>query len=185
MNRGHLDQAARVLRAGGVVAYPTESCYGLGCDPRRPATLRRLLQLKNRPRGMGLILIADQVQRLEPYIHWPDDGVRAQVLASWPGPVTWLLPARNNVSRWLRGDHDTLALRVTAHAGAAALCRHAHLPLTSTSANRHGLPPARSATAVRRQFGNAVDYILEGNLGDSPRPTEIRDALTGDVVRKG
>jgi L-threonylcarbamoyladenylate synthase len=185
MNRKQLNRAAEVLRAGGIVAYPTESCYGLGCDPRRSAALRRLLRLKRRPRELGLILIADDVQRLTPWFNWPDDTVRTRVLESWPGPITWLLPARHTVNHWLRGDHDTLALRVTAHPGAAALCRHAGLPLVSTSANRHGHPPARSAGAVRRQFGNAVDYILEGNLGDSPRPTEIRDALSGKVLRKG
>jgi L-threonylcarbamoyladenylate synthase len=180
-----LRQAAAVLRRGGVVAYPTESCYGLGCDPNRHEAVRRLLHLKGRPWQKGLILISDHVQRLYPYIGTPPGEITQRVLPTWPGPVTWLIPARPSVSRWLRGSHPQLAVRVTAHPGAAALCRHAGMPLVSTSANRSGRPPARSAGAVRREFGNRIDYVLEGTVGALARPTEIRNGVTGEIVRPG
>lgn len=105
--------------------------------------------------------------------------------AAWPGPVTWLMPARRGVSRWLIGEHPRIAVRVTAHRGAAALCNHAGTAIVSTSANRHGHPPARSAGGVRREFGECVDYVLAGNLGGSPKPSEIRDVVTGRIIRSG
>jgi L-threonylcarbamoyladenylate synthase len=132
-----------------------------------------------------LILISDRFERLERYLEPLEAGVRERIAASWPGPVTWLLPARPTTSAWLRGQHATLAVRVTAHAGAAALCRHTRSALVSTSANRHGRAPARSAGAVQREFGDNIDYVLEGRLGQLARPTEIRDALSGAIIRPG
>jgi L-threonylcarbamoyladenylate synthase len=185
VRRSDLERAAAVLRAGGIVAYPTEACYGLGCDPRRHDAVRRLLRIKRRPWDMGLILIADDLARLRPYLAPLSDDLRRRVSATWPGPVTWVLPARPSTSRWLRGRHDGLAVRVTAHPGAAALCRQARSALVSTSANRHGRTPALSAAAVRRELGHYVDFILPGQLGGLARPTEIRDGLTGRVLRSG
>jgi len=183
MKRADLDAAAAVLRAGGIVAYPTESCYGLGCDPDNHRAVRRLLHLKRRNWRQGLILIADHPARLARYLAPLSAGAQARVGASWPGPFTWLVPARARVSPWLRGDHDSLAVRVTAHRGAATLCRGARRAIVSTSANRHGRPPALSAEAVRREFGDALDFVLVGILGGAPRPTQIRDAETGALVR--
>lgn len=183
MNREDLRRAARVIADGGIVAYPTESVYGLGCDPRRHDTLRRLLHLKRRAPELGLILIAADERQLDPHVDFEHAPGIKRARATWPGPYTWLLHAREDVSPWLRGNHETLAVRVTAHAGAAALCRHARSALVSTSANRHDHPPARSAAAVRREFGAAVDFILQGNLGGLTAPTEIRDAVTGRIVR--
>lgn len=185
MNRSELVRACAVLRRGGIVAYPTESCYGLGCDPRNHAAVRRLLALKRRHWSLGLILIADRFERLAPYLSSVAPARAGAAAASWPGPYTWLWPARPAVSRWLRGAHDTLAVRVTAHTGAGNLCRYFRAALVSTSANRHGRPPARSAGEVVRDFGDSIDYVLPGALGASPRPTEIRDLLSGKVVRAG
>ncbi len=183
MTTAQLQQAARVLRAGGVVAYPTESCYGLGCDPRNMQAVRRLLRCKQRPAHLGLILIASRFEQLLPFIAPVDTHVLAQARASWPGPFTWLLPAPARVSRLLRGAHATIAVRVTAHPVAAALCRHARSAIVSTSANRHGRAPARSVAGVVREFGSDVDYVLPGRIGAQARPSEIRDAMTGAVIR--
>lgn len=183
MTIAQLQQAARVLRAGGVVAYPTESCYGLGCDPRNPQAVRRLLRCKHRPAHLGLILIAARFEQLLPFLAPVDAHALAKVRASWPGPFTWLLPAHPRVSCLLRGTHATIAVRVTAHPVAAALCRHARSPVVSTSANRHGRAPARSAAGVLREFGADVDYVLPGRIGAQARPSEILDALSGAVIR--
>ena len=114
-----------------------------------------------------------------------DDTILRRLRRSWPGPVTWLLPAAAGVPRWLRGAHETIALRVTAHPLAAALCRQWGGALVSTSANPAGRPPARTALAVRRYFGAAVDAILPGETGGARVPTEIRDARSGCIVRPG
>ncbi|MBI3776109.1 MAG: Sua5/YciO/YrdC/YwlC family protein [Gammaproteobacteria bacterium] len=175
--------AARTLCAGGIVAYPTEAVYGLGCDPRNAEAVQRLLEIKQRDPLKGLILIAASFDQLKPYLVALDDNTRARVLPTWPGPVTWLLPARDAVSPLLRGAHPTLAVRVTAHPLAAALCRAFGGALVSTSANRSNEPPARTAQQVRAQLGADLDYLLDGVVGSAANPTEIRDAATGAVLR--
>lgn len=183
MRRFHLRTARRVLQAGGIVAYPTEAVYGLGCDPLNPQAVMRLLALKQRPWQKGLILVASRRRQLDPYLQPADPTMEKQLNDTWPGPVTWLLPARPEVPRWLRGEHDTLAVRVTAHPLAAALCDAFGGPIVSTSANLAGHEPARSALRVQCELGGGVDYILHGPLGELAQPTEIRDAKTGRVIR--
>lgn len=181
--RLRLALAAHWLACGGLVAYPTEAVYGLGCDPRDGDAVRRLLALKARPETKGLILIAADWAQLAPYVHGLDQGRMAAVHATWPGPVTWLLPARPETPHWLTGDHATLAVRVTAHPLAAALCRRWGGALVSTSANRAGRPPARAPLGVRRALGEGIDFILTGPCGGAARVSRIRDGRTGVVVR--
>jgi len=179
----HLKRAAEILRAGGIVAYPTEGVYGLGCDPDDADAVRRLLRLKRRPERKGLILIGAALEHLRPYLREPEPAVMERVLASWPGPVTWLMPARETTPRWLTGGSQRIAVRVTAHPLAAALCRRYGGALVSTSANVGGRPAARDALGVRRCLGGQVDFVLPGAVGGAPGPSEIRDALTERVVR--
>ena len=176
--------AARLLRAGGVVAYPTEGVYGLGCDPLDGAAVETVLRLKGRSRRKGLILIAADFEQVAPFLApLRDPKLRKRLALDWPGPVTWVLPAGWAVPSWLTGGRDSLAVRVTAHAGAAALCRAFGRALVSTSANRSGGTPARSALGVRRLFGDAVHMILHGPLGGRAGPTPIRDGASGELLR--
>src|SRR3569623_2573491 len=119
------DGAAALLRGGGVLAYPTEAVYGLGCDPHDQAAFARLFVLKQRPPSQGVLLIAADFAQIERYIDLAKipPEVRAQVEASWPGPNTWIFPRTAEVPAWVAGPHAGIALRVTAHAPAAALCR--------------------------------------------------------------
>lgn len=176
-------EAAAVIRAGGILAYPTEAVFGLGCDPDNERALLRLLALKGRPAHKGLILIAWRFDQLAPYLAPLDQAMRTRILASWPGPVTWLVPARTQVSELLRGTHDTLAVRVSAHPVAAPLCRQAGRAIVSTSANRAGGEPARSLAQARALFGDQVDHYLDGEVDLAARPTEIRDARSGRIIR--
>lgn len=178
-----VQEAARVLRAGGLVAYPTEAVFGLGCDPCNETALERLLELKGRAQDKGLILIAADEAQLEPWVQALPGVAANRVRATWPGPVTWLIPARPQVSPRLRGAHDNLAVRVTAHPLAAALARAFGGALVSTSANRSGEPAARDIESLRALFGPAIDYYLAGPLGGRERPSEIRDALSGEILR--
>lgn len=175
--------AARALRAGGIVAYPTEAVFGLGCDPQNGAAVERLLALKGRAASKGLILIAAHLDQLEPFIPPLAGPWREAILASWPGPATWVLPARPGTPAWLGGGRPTLAVRVSAHPLAAALCQTWGSALVSTSANLSGRPPARTALQVRRRLGRAVDLILAGACGPARRPTPIRDGRTGALLR--
>jgi len=178
-----LREAGRCFFNGGLIAYPTEAVYGLGCDPLDGDAVRRLLELKQRPVEKGLILIAADFSQLRPFLGELPRELMAPVLASWPGPATWLLPAAEHTPSWLTGNHDSLAVRVTAHPLAAALSLACRSPLVSTSANPTGRPPARTVLDVRRILPKGIDFILSGAVGPEKKPTPIRDALSGAEVR--
>ena len=178
-----LKYAAEVIRNGGIVAYPTEAVFGLGCDPDCQAAVTQILHLKQRSRQAGLILIAESVAQLYDWIT-PTVVERERLLATH-GVITWIVTANPLTPRWITGGRKTIAVRITQHPVAAALCRLAGTPLVSTSANRHGHAPARSALSVRCKFGRQIDYIVPGTTGKQSRPSEIRDARTGIVLRPG
>jgi L-threonylcarbamoyladenylate synthase len=177
-------RAARTLRGGGVIAYPTEAVFGLGCLPRDRAAVMRLLAVKRRSWRKGLILIAADVAQLAPYVVLPSEPQQSTVLSSWPGPHTWILEARPGTPRWITGGRRAVAVRVTAHSSARELCRRVGDALVSTSANVSRRPPHRRLLQLRRDLGRRVDYVLAGELGGAERPTTIRDGRTGQVLRR-
>lgn len=183
--QAELSTAVSALRAGGIIAYPTEAVWGLGCDPYNPTAFERLFALKQRPPTQGVLLIAADFGQAAAFTDL--DAVPAEALAraqaSWPGPHTWVFPRAPGIPAWIAGAHAGIALRVTAHAPAAALCRAFGGALVSTSANRHGEAPARTQDEVRTAFGATLDAILAGPTGGLDRPTPIRDVLTGAVLR--
>lgn len=181
MNSAPLGHAGNILKQGGIVAYATEYCFGLGCDPFNRDAVLRLLRLKQRPVKKGLIVLAADIQQLHRYL----EEIPASVSATWPGPFTWLLTPRAEVPAWVRGKHAKLAVRVTAHTQARSLCRTAGMAIISTSANRGGEVPARSDREAARRFGKDVDFVLRGKVGTAPAPTPIRDAATGKLIRAG
>jgi L-threonylcarbamoyladenylate synthase len=180
-----LQDAADVLHNGGVIAYPTEAVFGLGCDPHNHAAFERIFTLKQRPSTQGVLLIAADFAQVERYVDMAKvpAGVLAQVRASWPGPFTWVFPRSAEVPDWVAGAHPGIALRVTGHAPAAALCRAFGGALVSTSANIHGKPPARDLATIVDYFGDALDGMVDAPLGGAAQPSTIRDALTGAIIR--
>lgn len=183
MGQWHIEQAARVADAGGIIAYPTEAVYGLGCNPLDAGAVLRLLMLKQRKLEQGLILVAADKEQLADFVEFPGGNAEDQIDQSWPGPVTWLLPAQDWVPYWLTGEHDTLAVRVSNHPVVRDLCYAFGGALVSTSANLHSHPPARNALKVRQVFNKKIDYLLVGDTGGLDKPTEIRDVRSGDIVR--
>ena len=183
MNTATLDPAITALRQGGVIAYPTEAVYGLGCDPYNVDAITRILLLKQRSIKKGFIVIASEWDQLASWVEPIAPPALARVFASWPGPVTWVFPATPEVPLWVRGQHTTVAVRVTDHPIAKALCHQFGKPIISTSANIEGHPPIRDAALVKMAFGNKVDVIVSGQVGNSHQPTQIRDAITGKIVR--
>ncbi len=181
-----IQQAARTLMAGGVIAYPTESVWGLGCDPSNAHAVQRILSLKKRPVEKGLILVAADIEQFVPYLQGLSKAQLSQLQKTWPGPVTWLIPDKNNlVPRYIKGDFESVALRVSQHPVIQGLCSAFDGPVVSTSANPAGLLPAKNATSVNRYFHDSVDFVTPGSTLNLPRPTEIRDLLTGAVHRPG
>jgi L-threonylcarbamoyladenylate synthase len=181
----HINRAARILLRGGVVAYPTEAVYGLGCLPGDRHAVARVLRIKRRSWRKGLVLIAAEIGQLKPLIRLPREPMLSKILLSWPGPATWVVRATAAVPAWITGGRDTVAVRVTNHPVAEALCRRVGQPLVSTSANRSRQPPHTQPLRLRRELGRAVDYVLPGELGNARRPTTIRDGATGRVLRPG
>ena len=184
MNSIHLQQAVSVVFKGGIIAYPTEGVYGLGCLPCIGETVQRLLKLKHRPVAKGLILVAASTDQLLPYVVFPDKEIENRVLSTWPGPVTWVLPAKKDVPVWISGKYRSIATRVSDHPVIQGICRRTGA-IISTSANPENYPPARDARKARFYFNNAVDYIFPGKVGRLSGPTEIREAVNGHILRKG
>ena len=174
---------ARLITLGAVVAYPTEACFGIGCDPTNRSALKRIARIKNRPVGKGLIVIAHNVESLLPYLSIQSESILDQPLATWPGPYTWIFPVSSWASSLLCSADKTIAVRVTAHALAAHLSRLAGGAIISTSANRHGLTPIRQYVQVERCLGKQLDFVVRGTLGRQKKPTQIRDAMTGHLIR--
>jgi L-threonylcarbamoyladenylate synthase len=176
-----ISKAGRILRSGGVVAYPTEGVYGFGCLPDDFAAVSRVLAIKERDPALGLVLVASDIEQLDGWIELPEDS--PELTSSSEHPVTWIVPATDEVPYWIRGEHSGLAIRITTHPVAAALCEAADSALVSTSANTHGRPAARNAFVLRRRFGALVDYIVPGECGPASGPSEIRELASGKVLR--
>lgn len=181
MNLIDIATAVEIVRNGGVVACPTEAVYGLSCDPWNESATRELLRLKSRDVAQGVILAAGGLYQFTSLVRDLSRNEQQRLADSWPGPVTWLVPANENVPDWIRGRHKSVALRVTAHPVMAELCRVAGKPLVSTSANPSTQPPARTPESVEQYFPGLP--IVRGELGGARNPSEIRDLHSGAIVR--
>ena len=185
MNDLDIPAAVAALRRGGVIAYPTEAVWGLGCDPMNEAAVTRLLAIKQREVAKGLILIAAHEDQFDGLLDWealPPDRAE-DVYDSWPGPNTWIVPARGRVPKWVTGDHAGVAARVSAHPVVVALCEAFGGPITSTSANPAGAPPAYTRDRLDSALIADLDGVVAGETGGGGAPSTIRDARTGQVLR--
>ncbi|HJW45890.1 MAG TPA: Sua5/YciO/YrdC/YwlC family protein [Lysobacter sp.] len=178
-------ESVTALRNGGVIAYPTEAVWGVGCDPFNETAVMRLLAIKQRDVAKGLILVAGDLAQFDGLLDWqrlPSDRANA-VYASWPGPHTWIVPATARVPRWITGEHIGVAVRLSAHPLVAALCENFGGPLVSTSANLSGQPPAFVRDHLDPVLLARLDGVSSGETGGLAAPTVIRDAATGATLR--
>ena len=182
MNKLHVQKAIAVCKVGGVIAYPTEAVFGLGCVPTNKHSVHRILKLKRRSIRKGLILIAGEISQLEEFVDFSKIINVQAVFHSWPGPVTWLIPARRMTPVWLKGEHRTLAVRVSSCNLIKSLCSELG-PIVSTSANTHNAAPAKSFQRVRTYFPKGIDYVIPAKIANNDNPSEIRDAQTGNILR--
>ncbi|MWV10886.1 tRNA threonylcarbamoyladenosine biosynthesis protein RimN [Pseudomonas sp. R-28-1W-6] len=173
---------AQIVRQGGVIAYPTEAVWGLGCDPWNGEAVERLLALKDRPLHKGLILVADNIRQFDFLLEDLPERWVDRLASTWPGPNTWLVPHQDRLPAWITGQHNSVALRVSDHPLVRDLCALTG-PLVSTSANPAGRPSARSRLRVEQYFHDQLDGVLGGALGGRRNPSLIRDLQTGDVIR--
>lgn len=178
-------EAVKVFNQGGIIAYPTEAVFGLGCDPDNEVALKRLLLIKQRPSSKGLILLASNYSQLIPFIDEskiPQDKLLT-VLSRWPDAITQVLPANKSISPLLCGDFDSIAVRVTDHKDVVALCEKTNKAIVSTSANLAGEEPAKTWQEVESQLGDKIDFIIKGNTSGLLKPSTIIDGLTGNILR--
>ena len=185
MNRFQISLAVKVLRGGGVLAYPTEGVFGLGCDPLNGLAVAKLAAMKRREVAQGFILIGACLTDLLPFI-FPDEKIFEKIVAETPNATTWIVPAAEALPNWLLGPGQTVAVRLTSHPLSARLCCAFGGAVISTSANSRGQRPAKGLLRIRQTFRtDCIDFLLPGRLGGAKGPSEIRDASTGRIVRAG
>ena len=172
-----VEEAIPLLQRGGVIAYPTEAVYGLGCSPFNEAAVVSIQALKGREAHKGFIILIADWSQLFPLIDSVTEAQLARVRETWPGFVTWVFPKATSLPTWLTSDRDSIAIRMSAHPIARALAVAA--PIISTSANVSGQPPATTKDAVLQQFPHGIDGIVQGALGASIKPSPIYDVRNG------
>ncbi|AWB66458.1 threonylcarbamoyl-AMP synthase [Saccharobesus litoralis] len=180
-----IEQAAQIFQQGGVLAYPTEAVFGVGCDPDNQQAVEKLLQIKQRPIEKGLILLAANYSQLLPYIDdksIPQDK-RYTVLSRWPNGITQIIKANDNTPRFLTGQFDAIAVRITDQPDVVALCNLTNKPIVSTSANLTGEEPARTWQELDPKLLEKLDFVIKGQTLGYQQPSQIINALTGDVIR--
>ncbi len=176
--------AVEVVRNGGVIAYPTEAVWGIGCDPWNQKAVERILTLKRRPVEKGLILVAANESQLAPLLEPLTAEQRQTLREHWPGPFTFLIPDLNQwTPGWVRGQHSSVAVRVSDHPVVQRLCEAWGKPLISTSANRAGEEALRTQKEVVSVLGKEVDLVIPGAVGENPTPSQICDLVTGQIIR--
>lgn len=174
----------RTIEGDGVIAYPTEGVWGLGCNPWSEFAVDTILALKQRPMHKGLILVAASVEQVRFLLDPLPPVLRQRAEQHWPGPVTCVVPdVARQIPHWVRGDHDTIAVRVSAHPLVRQLCELAGMPLVSTSCNPAGREPARASWQVQRYFPAGIDLVVSGALGGARQPSTIIDITTGQKLR--
>jgi L-threonylcarbamoyladenylate synthase len=184
---GHVEilEAAGTIGGGGVIAYPTEAVWGLGCDPFSEQAVKKILCLKQRPVDKGLILIGSRVENFSQYLHGLEPKYLQLFAIPLSQPTTWLVPDNGFAPRWVVGNHGTVALRITLHPVVSALCNTFGGAIVSTSANPQGLPAATTQIKVEEYFAGSLDFYAPGDVVGASRESEIKNLLTGEVIRSG
>ncbi len=169
-----------IFNQGGVFAYPTEGVFGLGCDPDNEAAVLKILAFKKRPVNKGLILVASDFSQVE---HYLQPLTKEQKQFTQPSATTYIFPALPTAPKWITGDFDSIAIRISKFPLVLDLCESLNSAIVSTSANLSGQEPARTNEEIKNIFGNQIDALFEGETGNAHKPSTIRDSVTGKILR--
>ena len=178
----NINQAADIIKNGGLIAYPTETVYGLGADPYNAEAIQKIFTAKGRAEDKGIILLIRGVDDLSTLVRVVSPTAQILIEAFWPGPLTLVFRANPYLSPALLGGLDTIALRHSSSPIATQLLTALGGPLTSTSANRSTEPPARSAYEVENALGEHLDLILDGGPSSSTLPSTLVDVSTDRAI---
>ena len=183
VNDFQIKRAVNLMEQDGVIAYPTEAVFGLGCLPFSIEAIERILTIKKRPWHKGLILVASDIAQIEPFVDENYHDLLVCFDEVPDQPVTWLLPKSELVLPLVCGDHPKIAIRLSKHPVVKALCDEAQSVIVSTSANRAGNPEMKRTEDVRNHMTNQLDMVVSGAVGGYDRPSKIIDAQTQKVLR--
>ncbi len=180
-------EAVKILKNGGVIAYPTETFYGLGADPRNPEAIKKIFFVKKREHGKPVALILSDSLQIKKWIKGVGKREQRIIKTFWPGPLTLVLKSRKNVSSFLTGGTGKLGIRVSSHVVACRLAKKLGGAITATSANRSGKPACRTGREVERQIGKKIDGIVFSDQLKKSKGSTIIDLSTDKikVIREG
>lgn len=167
------------LKQGDVIAYPTEGVWGLGCDPLNEAAILKLISLKSRSKDKGLILVGSNINHFSNFVDI--DKYKEELLSKWPGPHTWLVPAKDKISKLITGNSKKVALRLSSHKEVIDICDKFEGAIISSSANKENSPTLQSSDEIKRVFPGVL--VLQGKLGGLNSPSKIQDLITGVYLR--
>jgi L-threonylcarbamoyladenylate synthase len=184
MSPWQINRLGKAVLQGAVFAYPTDTIWGFGCHPLDAIAVQQILDIKQRSVSKGLILLASDLQYIEPYIsHDISDRDRLRLQQVNDQPTTWLVEANPDCPYWLRGEFTTIAIRLTNHSFVKQMCDSIRAPLVSTSANRSGKSPVRNAIQAHRQFAGELDFIVHGFHTGGSKASEIKSLETEKSIR--
>ncbi len=180
-----INRLSKAVEKGAVIAYPTDTIWGLGCHPMCAPAVVNIINIKQRGLEKGLILLSPELDYCIPYMREDISNPAIRRLEkSYSHPVTWLVPASPECPVWLTGDFATIAIRITNHPFIGSICSAMHSPIVSTSANRHRKPSVRNALQARRQFGENLDYVVTGFSTGTGCASEIKSLESGRIFRE-
>jgi L-threonylcarbamoyladenylate synthase len=179
---GSPENAIKILSDGGVIGYPTEAVFGLGCDPWNEKSVNKISDIKNRKKNKTFLLVASNIDQLKNLIDVY--AITEEVKSSWPGHISWLIPARKEAPSWLI-DKETglIGIRVSDHPVINKICNKFQSPIISTSANISGNKNIKDKNTFVSEFKNKVDYLVEGNIGNQDNPSIIINMITNENIR--
>ncbi|RDH82835.1 MAG: threonylcarbamoyl-AMP synthase [endosymbiont of Galathealinum brachiosum] len=176
-----IQQAARIILDGGIISYPTESVFGLGCDPLNEKAVHRILKLKNRSVNKGLIIVAGDLKQLSPYIEISENE-KQKILNEKP-VTTWLVNKSSLTPNWVSGKHKKVAVRISKYPLIINLCQLINQPLISTSANPAEAEPATTSQQSEDYFFNNIDLYIDDQSERTGQPSQIKDITTDTIIR--
>jgi L-threonylcarbamoyladenylate synthase len=177
-----LQKAVDTLTKGGIVAYPTETFYGLGASFDEEESLKKLYRVKQRPREKAMPLIIGNRDLLSILTYAVNVDAKSLMDRFWPGPLTLIFNARENLSEFITAGTGKVAVRLPGESFALHLARAAPFPVTATSANLSGMTPAGDAETVIKYFGGNIDLVIDGGPAPGGLPSTLVD-VTGDTAR--